>query len=678
MSDGPSLAALLVCAVAAFGSAAAAQVPAPSRLALAALTEVADIESLALSPDGRKVAFRVQRPSIARNTYVIEWYVAELATAQVTPVAEGGEVIYDNGVIEADAPVWAPDGRTFFRRVLVTGAIGVWRTDAAGFGSRQIVAGEADVEQIAASEDGTKLTYVTGPTRGDVEAAENAEYDDGILIDASIDTRQGLYRAAYSHGRLATQRLMGHWYSRDALLWREPRTGHALDLATLREEPGHPLPSAGLPRAPVVDVLTARDDLGRLATAKAPDPIGLEPGSLSVSAPDGGRSDCADRHCRSGRIVALAWRPGRAEVLATIQEPGFRQTLYGFDPVHARLRRIAGGEGLLSGGRSEFAPCAVNRRFAVCVTAAPASPPLLERIDLDTGQRVVLHDPNRALRARPTPAVEHIPLRYDDGRHASVILLTPRDYAPRRPLFVMYYHCPGFLRGGMGDEFPFGPLVDSGFVVACMTYAPMKPGETGLDNYASAQRAIEGLVALLDRRGLIDPRKIGMGGLSFGSEATMWMAMHTDLLAAAAIASPQPSPTGYWQTAIRGRDAPAQYKSFWRAGSPDIDFEAWRRISPELNADRIKVPLLMQLPEQEMASAMQFYARLTNTTTPVELYAYPHESHTKLQPRHRFAVYRRNLDWFRYWLQDHREPDSAQADQYRRWDELRKRRAGQQ
>ena len=101
----------------------------------------------------------------------------------------------------------------------------------------------------------------------------------------------------------------------------------------------------------------------------------------------------------------------------------------------------------------------------------------------------------------------------------------------------------------------------------------------------------------------------------------------------------------------------------------------WRRFSPELNVDKIKAPLLMQLPEQEIVSVLQFYARMTHSTTPVELYAYPHESHTKVQPRHRYAVYRRNLDWFRYWLQGHVDPDPAQAAQYRRWGELRARRS---
>ena len=675
MNTGPKFAALLGCAVVACGSAAAAQPVSSTRESLQALTEVADIEALALSPDGRNVAFRVQRPSVELNTYTVDWYVAELATGAVRKVADGGDAIYNNGVIEFEAPVWSPDSRAFFFRALVGGAIAIWRATPDGSGRSQVIGGEADIESFAVGEDGRSATNVTGPARAVVRAAEQKEYDDGILIDATIDTRQGLYRAAYSHGRLGTQRLIGSWYRRDGLLWREPRTRHSLDLTTTRDTVvGKVEVHSGI-GGPAPEALRATSESGSVAVVSGD---GTEAGlTLSVKLPGGSNVVCSDPVCRSGTIAALAWRPGRQQVLLTKQDPAFRQTLHLFDPATRRARLVLRGDGLLSGGRANRTPCAVSARYAICVAAAAASPPRLVRIDFDKARPVTLYDPNLALRAATPPTVEHLSIPYGDGARAAGVLLTPRRrHGERLPLFIMYYHCPGFLRGGMGDEFPFGPMTDAGFAVVCLTYGPMKTADTAIDNYEAAQASIEAVVSSLDRRGLIDPQRIGMGGLSFGSEVTMWMAMKTRLLAAAAIASPQPSPSGFWQVAIRGRDAPEQYRTRWKAGSPDDDPAGWRRISPEMNVPRIKAPLLMQLPEQEIASAMQFYARMTNTTTPVELYAFPNESHLKLQPRHRYAVYRRNLDWFRYWLQGYREPDPATDAQYRRWDALKARKTG--
>ena len=102
--------------------------------------------------------------------------------------------------------------------------------------------------------------------------------------------------------------------------------------------------------------------------------------------------------------------------------------------------------------------------------------------------------------------------------------------------------------------------------------------------------------------------------------------------------------------------------------------ERWRQLSPAANVDRIRAPLLMQMPEQEARSAIELHARLTNSTTPVELYVFPEAPHLKFLPRHKLAAYERNLDWFRYWLQGYVDPDPLKAAQYRRWEALAQRR----
>ncbi|HET9445548.1 MAG TPA: hypothetical protein VFO35_04770, partial [Steroidobacteraceae bacterium] len=38
---------------------------------------------------------------------------------------------------------------------------------------------------------------------------------------------------------------------------------------------------------------------------------------------------------------------------------------------------------------------------------------------------------------------------------------------------------------------------------------------------------------------------------------------------------------------------------------------------------------------------------------------------------HRLAVYNRNVDWFRFWLQDIEDPEPGKAEQYERWRKLR-------
>jgi hypothetical protein len=50
---------------------------------------------------------------------------------------------------------------------------------------------------------------------------------------------------------------------------------------------------------------------------------------------------------------------------------------------------------------------------------------------------------------------------------------------------------------------------------------------------------------------------------------------------------------------------------------------------------------------------------------------FTNEYHVKWQPVHRQALYRRNLDWFRFWLQDYEDPAPEKQEQYARWHQLR-------
>ena len=92
------------------------------------------------------------------------------------------------------------------------------------------------------------------------------------------------------------------------------------------------------------------------------------------------------------------------------------------------------------------------------------------------------------------------------------------------------------------------------------------------------------------------------------------------------------------------------------------------------NAAAIDTPLLMHLADREYLTAIDVFAALREQGQPVDMYVFPDEYHNKWQPLHRLAVYERNLDWFRFWLQDKEDPDPRKADQYSIWRKLRDQR----
>ncbi len=90
-----------------------------------------------------------------------------------------------------------------------------------------------------------------------------------------------------------------------------------------------------------------------------------------------------------------------------------------------------------------------------------------------------------------------------------------------------------------------------------------------------------------------------------------------------------------------------------------------------MNADRIHVPVLNNDPDSEFLDDLALYTSLRELGKPVELVIYPNELHHVNQPRHRYEIYERNLDWFRFWLKSEESSDSQKKEQYGRWRHLR-------
>jgi dienelactone hydrolase len=661
------LAALLLASSSVAGPAPArAQPRAPT---LAELVQTADLSGLAPSPDGRLVAFRTDRASLDRNSYDLEWNILDLGTGSVAAIGGGGApIIADPGYLVAEAPIWSTDGRWIYYRALRGEAVQIWRAAADASAVEMVTREDGDILSLELARDGRGIVYRVGPAREAIERAEVEEYENGILVDQHVELGQNLFRGAIINGRPASERLTGRWFSRGGVLWAQPPRGRRLDFASLEASDAGPeafaAPLAASESSPETRARSAGGDVAAAAWNDVD-------GTLTITHSGGATIVCEAPECRRDRIVWVAWRLGDDQILFATADRAHVQTLRLWDIDAGRVRTIVRSEGLLNGGRRGSDPCAVARDAAICVAAGPASPPRLVIVDLGSGAVRPAFDPNDMLRGRQWPGVGRLSWGGRDGRLFTGILFAPaRSGHALAPLFINYYRCEGFVRGGVGDEWPFVSLAAVGIASVCVNATRTTGTYDAVEQYRAAHGGIEALVDLLAGRGLIDRSRVGIGGLSFGSEVAMWTVIHSELIAAASVASPQFEPSNYWFNGVRGRDHHDVLRRVWGLGAPDETPEQWRLLSPALNVHRIRAPLLLQLPEQESRYAVEFYARLSNSTTPTELHVFPDERHIKMQPRHRLAVYRRNLDWFRFWLQGHVDPDPARADQYRRWQAL--------
>ncbi|MGF7148948.1 dipeptidyl aminopeptidase/acylaminoacyl peptidase [Sphingomonas zeicaulis] len=630
------------------------------------LATVIDISGVTVSPDRRWVAYRIERPSLERDAIPTEWFVASTKAAADPPrqIGDGGNAEWsDAGVVQPGAVQWSPDSRALYYRAVSDRGVELRMAMVGGAGSRTLVSDDADVEDFQLLSDG-RILFSTGATRDEIAQAEQAERDGGILIDGRATLSQSLFRGDQTARRRATLRYSGEWFDRRGLLADVTPHLRLVD------------PTSGL----ITD-----------AAAMAAQWIGggLRERGAGASATDGSTIVTADRSTagngvsiqRDGKVIArctvgacndrvtsLAWAGGRAPVLLAIAGADHAQSLALWAPRSKRVEWLVRGGGLLNGGRQAEAPCAVTVDAAFCVEAASLTPPRLVRFGFDGSNRVV-HAPNAGLRLGGLVR-ERMEWRDSAGRTITAQLIRPTG-AGRTPLFINYYRCEGFLRGGLGDEWPLVPLAAEGIAALCINAPPVSaaPDPAG-QRYATGLEAVRTVVGRLAARGLVDPDNVGMGGLSFGSEVAFWIATHSDLLAAVSIASVQMEPGYYWLNAPADRpDFAKNLSARWGLADPETDPAAWMRL-PSMNTQNLSAPVLMQLPEIEARSVARLQVRLSAAAMG-ELHVFPDAPHIKVLPRQKRAAYERNLDWFRFWLLGRSDPSPLKAAQYERWRRLR-------
>ncbi|KAF1721717.1 Atxe2 family lasso peptide isopeptidase [Pseudoxanthomonas wuyuanensis] len=663
----------------------------PVRISPKRLLEVADIVGPVVSPDGRHVAFRVEQASIEHNRYDTFWYIQDVdGSAPPRRIADGGTPLrdYSTGLSIPAIPIWAHDGHAIFYRALFDGKAEVWRAAADGSGAAPMTSDPADIRDFELGRGGAVLRYSVGATREEIIAAEQAEYDSGVHIDDTVFVGAGLFRSSQLQGRAATQRFMGPWFEPGPLLGKRGSRWKELDLETLEvrdvgssEAPGQAPSTLGLPEHLTPWKWAQNPDDERIALlTRVGDAAGRfsKPDvelAIAPSARAGQVVTCQDPLCAGRNITALQWRPGHDEVLFTVTDrrEGRAQSIYRWDVKRGVVDFVVRSRGLLGGDstqqRFQDVPCGVSADALVCVTAEADRPPRLEAIDIETGRRTPLFEPNAVLASDIAATVPAELFRWQDehGEEFSGWLFAAPG-AERAPLFVTYYSCEGFLRGGVGDEWPLMTLAGHGISALCIN---ANPGYLDVVRYYDqGLSAVKGAVDALAAHGRIDPSRVGMGGLSYGSEVTMWTLMRSGLLSAASITSPSLTPNWYLFNSLR-EGFRTGVKSNWQLGPLDETPERWRMMSPVFNLDSIRAPILFQMPEQEYLLAVEYALPLVRMKR-ADMYVFPDEPHIKFKPKHKLAAYERNVDWFRFWLQGYEGPDAAKAPLYARWNLMKR------
>lgn len=634
------------------------------------IVEMRSIDSLSVSPSGRKIAFRVISPSVAQNATSIAWYSVALSGTNA-PVKLGRDAepiwmpLYD--VVQDGVRQWSGDSSSLFVLQQQASAIQVHQLRRNG-ADDQLTNDDADIVTFTALPQGGKLDYQVRNTRAQIARAQEKEEREGIHLDRTVIT-DGL--------RLTRNFRIGN---RETTI-RSDDAGNAIevDAGSLRnKEIALPAGTSG-GRSPKDYINTSEDQdvrhtlkLGSsgmtigLKRIAARDPVLLYARyQIIATLPDGSTRECRADFCSglSPVLREVTVNPKSKEVVILYEKDFSARTgIYGWNPITGRTRTIVPPEQSLDGGSGYgVSACPKSGRYLICVFSGPTQPPRLIRIDMASGRFSTLYDPNLGLATKRYGEISFLEWKDSAGRAANGVLVLPENPTYPLPLVITTARCRGFLRGGTSALIaPEHILTEMGFAALCVNNNNANQFEHGADGkivplamHKAALESYRAIIGKLAAEGIIDRVRVGIAGHSYGSMVAAYAISHSDLFAAASIGTGITIDPGTYFITAPVHDSPR--KSFTTAmGLPkpnDDPHKIWNAISPALNAQRIRAPLLIQPPESEYLFGLQLYTYIQDAGGTVDMYIYPNEGHSSSRsPVHQYFRDKRSIAWFAKWL----------------------------
>lgn len=627
-----------------------------------------------LSPDLSHVAVFERTALIEQDAYRFELVVVDLGSGQTALLAEAGGAILRsstgryNGAIDDRIPIWSPDSAWIAYLAAHEGGVELWRIRRDGAQSQRLVADGRDV-LAAAYLNADEIVFRSARASAEIagEAAREAR------LGFRVDDRLEPYYSLRPYPDLSLGQNVRVLRLADGAL-RDATSAEAAALL------------ASAPDAPP-DAVAYHTSAGEAVTL-APRVSGdraLRPAlALALSRGRERLKSCGRAECQ-GRLTA-AWIVGSGQVLFQRNE-GHNwalTALYRWDANTDAIRRVRLDDELLLG-------CQMATRALICLQESPAQPRRLIAVDITNGRARVLRDPNPHWDRLALSRIERLEGvdRYGNQGHAHLVWPHNHVASRRYPLVIVQYRSRGFLRGGVGNEYPIHALAARGYFVLSVERTEwadlsrrLSAAElqlrTELDGseLAMKQSQLEALLDQIEQRGLIDPSRIGITGLSDGAETAWLMLTHSNRIAAAAISTPPTDPIAWSLISERFRAAQrAEGVQGPGPGASDLWASWWDRNSTIRHAEAIDAPVLMQYADNEALLGFPLAARLNELGTPFELYLYPGEYHVKWRPMHILMAQQRALDWFDFWLRDIERSDPEDPDRLPRWRALRARQA---
>ncbi len=629
------------------------------------VAETRAVTSTVMSPDGAHVAYTVSRPPVEdapRARSSSELFIIPSQGGEAVPVITHPQ--------SASAPQWLPDGRLAFTARLTdhSDQTQVYAVDAAGENLERLTDASFGVMQFTVSADGSTLLYRSrDPEPDDVRESRELGYD--MIVSSAAPRAVRLY-VQELNGQDARSLTPDEWLVQDFAV--APNGDEAIVRITT-----DPLADFDLMFSELYRIDLASGDYSLLTDTEGKlGPIIYSPdgqriaflGAKVFSDPlaqriyvvnrDGSDPKDITPEDYDGTIEWIGWKDNRTLHFTAVEST--RTTLNEIPAGGGAVNRLAGGG--LEIFRS-ISPDSEGSRFAAAVNRRD-HPGEAYTGSLQDGSFLRLTHHNEWLADRRLGEQKTVRWYGADDLWMEGVLTLPVGYeeGTRYPLAVLPHGGPeGVDLDGWGTRalYPAQFLAANGYVV----FKPNYRGSAGRGSWFTMAnhrdlggREFEDVllgIDYLEEQGLIDPRRVGMSGTSYGGYFSAWAGTRYSHRFAATITF---AGLSNWISFMGTTDIPVEMSmTHWDLWWFDNPGQNWDRspVAPLTTAD---TPILVAhgLADERVhpEQSIQLYNFLRLLEIPTDMVLYPRQPHGLVERAHQLDFMNRMLDWFDEYLKD--------------------------
>jgi len=601
------------------------------------------IADLRFSPDGSKLAFVVTEPAKGENRarHIWLWEKKTGSARQITFSGKG-----------ESSPRWSPDGRqlAFLSNREEFQQIYAMRMD--GGEASALTKGKRNIEGFEWSPDGKQIAFLAPDAKSEDEEKKEKDKDDAHVVDKEDkQARLWLLNVASQEVRALTQ---ATWKVSE-LCWAP--AGDRVYVAATDTPASDRLTerifSVAIADGAAKQIAAPRGPFGRLEATPDGKTVsyigsredGPEPHDLWLQPVAGGAARNLTGANLDRPVGQYKWLK-EGSVIA-VAANGFRNIFVGYTADHDRKDPAP-----LENNPSEFAISSSGQIAYVGQTAT--EPQEVWLWDQQGAQRKISRV-NDAWKQYELAKPEIYKYKSFDGMEIEAALLKPAGYdgKSKLPLIALIHGGP---TGNWEDRIEtWGQLlVARGYAIFYPNirgsigygekFVESNKGDWGGGDYRDVMEGVRDLVA----RGIADPKRLGIGGWSYGGYMAEWAVTQTNDFKAAVSGAGMANLISEYGTEIY----PAGDEWFYSV--PYENPAGFLNSSPFLHLKNVKTPTLILQgdadPIDPLGQSQELYRGLKRYGVETELVVYPREPHGFHEEKHLLDRLNRILAWYDKYL----------------------------